>query len=616
MLNTWILWWNAQAMPLSDRWWNPPIFYPMPGALALSEHLAGISLFTTPLLRLGASPALAYNVALLLSSTLSGFFMYLLVRRLTGSTAAAICGGVAYAFAPFRAGQLSHLQVLSSQWMPMMLLALHAYVDGGGRRWLIVFGAAWILQSLSNGYYLLFVPPLVALWLLWFTIARSRFRETIHIVAAWMVASLALLPLLLQYRRIHQALGLFRTRGEIEMFSAHPSSVLNPPPMLSFWPERQVPVVEDFLFPGLTVVLVIAAGLAVLTWRARAKPAASRPSVGLFYVCAAAMMTALTLGPAASDSGIAGWLKPYQWLMVLPGFDGVRVPARFGMLVALCLAVACGAILPVLLPAKRSLRALVAALVVAGLLTDGAIEPLSGSAPPGRVELPNVPAGAVLELPPDNNAVNVGAMFRSIHHRLPLINGYSGYVPTHYSVLGQSLRRGDPSGLIELARGRNLLILIAERNDPAGDYRRMVESLPGIERRELSGAGWTYLLPAQPRERRPPAGDAHPFTTTVLPRAHVVLDFGAARTVRTLEFELRDRYPELDARIAIDASDDGAGWRTVWEQWTAGAVVAGALEDQVQVPVRFTLPDIRARYLRIHPASGWLINDLRISGPK
>ena len=89
LLNVWILWWNAQAVPFSDAWWNPPIFYPMRGALALSENLAGIGLFTTPLFLLGGTPALAYNVALLLSYALSGFFAYLLVQRLTGSTTGA-----------------------------------------------------------------------------------------------------------------------------------------------------------------------------------------------------------------------------------------------------------------------------------------------------------------------------------------------------------------------------------------------------------------------------------------------------------------------------------------------------------------------------------------------
>ena len=42
-------------------------------------------------------------LVLLLSCALSGFFTYLLVRRLTGSEGAALCAGLAYAIAPFRA---------------------------------------------------------------------------------------------------------------------------------------------------------------------------------------------------------------------------------------------------------------------------------------------------------------------------------------------------------------------------------------------------------------------------------------------------------------------------------------------------------------------------------
>ena len=53
ILNTWILWWNTQAVPFTAAWWSPPVFYPMPGALALSEHLAGIAVFTTPLQKSG-----------------------------------------------------------------------------------------------------------------------------------------------------------------------------------------------------------------------------------------------------------------------------------------------------------------------------------------------------------------------------------------------------------------------------------------------------------------------------------------------------------------------------------------------------------------------------------
>jgi hypothetical protein len=618
-LNTWILWWNAQTVPFSDAWWNPPIFYPMRGALALSEHLAGLSPFTTPILLLGGTPALAYNVALLLSCALSGFFTHLLVERLTGSSLAAGCAGIAYALAPFRAGQLSHLQVLTSQWLPLMLLGLHAYVETGRGRWLALFGIAWVLQALSNGYYLLFAPVLVFVWICWFVMARRQWRQLGQIVAAWILASLALLPVLLKYREVHGALGLSRSRGVILRFSGRLTSFLQPPHMLALWPEGHARA-EDLLFPGLTIVVVVLMALgstAVNAMRRSGREGATSAlaSTFIFYFCAALLMAALTLGPAGPDSGVIGWLKPYEWLVHLPGFNGVRVPVRFAMLVALCLAVGGGIGLAGLLPAAPLWRALIAGCVATGLVLDGAIGPLTGSPPPGRVDLPKVPAAAVLELPPDDTRISVGAMFRSMSHRLPLINGYSGHIPEHYDILCQSLRRNDPSAVIELARGRTLLLLVAERNDPTRHFRRLIESIPGVERGEVTGAGTSYVLQAQPRNRQPRGSTVHPFTATLLPREHAVIDLGEPQVLRTLEFPLRNQYPRLGRQIAIEISDDGMNWSTSWEGMTGGLAVAGALEDQVVVPIRFMLPDIRTRYLRIHPAPDWLVQELKLLGP-
>ena len=170
-------------MPFTDRWWSPPIFHPMADALALSEHLAGIGVVSTPPQLLGASPLTAYNIALILSFALSGFFAFLLVRRLAGpacgegpAVIAACCAGLAYGFGPYRAGQLAHLQVLTSQWMPLALLGMHAFLDEGKRRWLAVFAFAWLVQALSNGYYLLFFPVLIALWLAWFVDWTREYR--------------------------------------------------------------------------------------------------------------------------------------------------------------------------------------------------------------------------------------------------------------------------------------------------------------------------------------------------------------------------------------------------------------------------------------------------------
>jgi hypothetical protein len=62
-----------------------------------------------------------------------------------------------------------------------------------------------------------------------------------------------------------------------------------------------------------------------------------------FYVAATLAMWAFSFGPSPSigDLEIRSW-APYRWLTLLPGYDGLRVPARFAMLAALCLAAAAG----------------------------------------------------------------------------------------------------------------------------------------------------------------------------------------------------------------------------------------------------------------------------------
>src|SRR5262245_4796975 len=55
LLVTYLIWWNAHAIPFTQVWWNAPFFWPAPDALALTEHMAGLSPITTPIQWLGGS---------------------------------------------------------------------------------------------------------------------------------------------------------------------------------------------------------------------------------------------------------------------------------------------------------------------------------------------------------------------------------------------------------------------------------------------------------------------------------------------------------------------------------------------------------------------------------
>ena len=616
VLNTWILWWNAQTTPFTEAWWNAPIMWPMPGAMALSEHLVGLSLVATPLQWAGANPIAAYNVCLLLTYALSGFFAYLLGRWLTGSTFAGVCAGLAFGFSPYRADQLTHIQVLSSQWMPLMLLGMHAYLFSGAKRWLLLFGVAWLMQALSNGYFLLFVPVLVLAWLAWFADWRRAPGRGLAIVAAWAIASLPLLPVLWKYREVHEKLGLTRELSEIRDFSAEPASFFYPTPLLKFWPEGPTDNPEQDLFMGVTVMLLALAGLVLLLIGKRRGPVGAGRVPILFYVAATLLMGALALGPGGEGTQPASPFFPYTWLLSLPGFNGLRVPSRFAMIGTLCSAMAASIAVGHL--SKLSIfagrwRFVASAIVIAGLLVDGMTQPVPLVVPPRKLILPPSQHAAVIELPV-NQDVGVRAMYRSIFHRRPLVNGYSGHTPPHLIVLAQSLSRRDSSALLYLARRRPLVIVVNNQRDPDRVFESMVASLPGIQSHGLSGDGSNFLLPAQPAPREPPPEP--PLQTTVRDAGRYVLEFDVGQPYRlsAIAIPVRWRYEDFAARIRIETSEDGTTWQESWLGWTGGMVVEAMLSDPTVAPIRIPLAGVKARYVRVYPASEWMRTEAQVLG--
>ena len=614
VLNAWILWWNTQALPFTTRWWNPEIFYPAAGAFALSEHLFGLAVFTAPMHAAGLNAAAAYNIALILTCGLSGYFAFLLGRHLTGSTFGGIVCGVAFTCAPYRAGQLAHLQVLAAQWMPLTLFAMHRYVVENRRVWLAVFAAAWLLQALSNGYYLLFFPLLIGLWLLWF----GNLRQKGVLLATFAASSLLLLPTLLKYREVHAHFGLRRSVGEMLMFSARPASFLQIPDLLAFWPSTRAQTPEGHLFPGVTVIALVLLGAIVLLQRRGAARVVRERSAGLFYASAAVIFWWLSFGPVPPGAGVGeALLHPYTLLTWLPGFEGLRVPARLAMLAALCLAVAASIAavrLRDLVP-QRSARTFLSLLLVAGVLADGWLEPLPLVPVPSRFRLPAVENAAVLELPFDDPTINAAAMYRSMSHRRPLINGYSGHFPPHHALLARALRRGDPTSLRFFAAGRPLVVLVHRAHDQNGRWRELVESVGGAIQEE-SGLGPVFVVPPQPIEKVPPAGAILPSTPVPAPGGYAAVDLGAEHVIRAIEFDLHERYEDVAPRSRIEVSTDGTTWTPAWEGWTGGLALAGTLEDQIRAPLRIPLPDLSARYLRIRPAPPWVADAIRVIGAR
>ena len=90
-----------------------------------------------------------------------------------------------------------------------------------------------------------------------------------------------------------------------------------------------------------------------------------------FYAVAGFVMWLFSLGPAPTLMGNPFMYRgPYTLLMYLPGFNSLRVPARFWMTVTLCLAVIGAMVFARLTEKLGRLRLAAAAIVALGVLAD------------------------------------------------------------------------------------------------------------------------------------------------------------------------------------------------------------------------------------------------------
>jgi hypothetical protein len=564
-LNTWILWWNAHARPLTDAWWNAPIFYPMRGALALSETLLGVAPLTTPMQWFGATPVAAHNAAFLLSFFSAAVAAHALARRLTGRHAAGLIAGVAYGFNPYRAAQMPHLQILMSCWMPLALLGLHGYLERRRPRDLALFAVAWLMNGLTTGYFLVYFAVLVGCWVVWF--ART-WRDRIAIAAAAALASLPLVPLLAGYHRYQTALGVSRGINEITSYSADLSAIWATSPFV--WLARHwtlAPQAEGELYPGVVILALTVGGLlahrraraadtapvgestirrrarwlllgaslvvsltAAASWLAggwklsvagisislnrphkaattaawllvfsvllhpRAAAAWRKRTTALFYPIAACAMFILALGPLPHAFGVPIFYQaPYAALMHLPGGQTLRVPARFAMLVMLCLSQAAAfAFARWRQPNRWGLAAVVLLIAL-----DGWVPQLKTAPAPPRLDLAGTDISTpVLELPMDNLFTDTAAMLRATAHGHPLVNGYSGYETDEYRALRDAMRARDPEALEALRRDAPLLVAIDPSRDADGRVREFISRAPGARLVRAAPAGIVYSLPA------------------------------------------------------------------------------------------------------------------------
>ena len=270
--------------------------------------------------------------------------------------------------------------------------------------------------------------------------------------------------------------------------------------------------------------LLAAAVLVIFSRRTRAFIRGIPASALAFYAAALVMAFWLSLGPIITTKGsrVAGdglywWLYEY-----VPGFDGLRVPARMAMIFALSLAVLGGYGARVI---ERSCRRAGLVLAAASLLflveaspapikmngtwsvgdlTPPPVPLFAADGPPAIYQaVRQLPALAVLvEFPFGEEQYELRYMAYSAAHWRPLLNGYSGGFPPSYAAHRAALGRvlDDPVAAWRVLSSSGAThAVVHEGIYPGRSGERVSEWLRANGAREVAVSGEDRLFELPPR---------------------------------------------------------------------------------------------------------------------
>ena len=185
-------------------------------------------------------------------------------------------------------------------------------------------------------------------------------------------------------------------------------------------------------------------------WRAGVRHVVTQPLTAIIVMMVLAVWLSLGPAPSAGPYRVSGFGLYDVLYRYVPGFTGVRVPARYAMVAGLFLSMAAG------FGAARILRRSwgPALIGVAGvfIVADGAAMPLAvnhtwatnQATPPARVyprasapriyaDVRALPADAVVaEFPFGDPAWEIRAVYYAAAHGKRIVNGYSGAFPPGY----------------------------------------------------------------------------------------------------------------------------------------------------------------------------------------
>jgi hypothetical protein len=450
----------------SGSLYAPSMFVPYPNTLAFSDNLFGAAPIYW-LFRVFLMPDISFMGWLVVLSLLNFASMVFVLRKEGVQSALAGLGGFLFAFPLHRIAQYSHAQLFPQFCTPVCLwLAWRFVIKPSRLGWLLILVTLYwqILCGIYLGWFLLLVILIFTLTVS-LALPESRRRIGSFLYSHWRFVSLSVGGwIFFMYNFLQPYLDLKRNMGGnpynvVVGLLPKPVSWLIVPAADSLWSPilgsihqllgisrpPDIVVMEQYNFPGsvlMILTIIIVYGLL------RKKNEVFGSQKKLISVFA---LTGLLVALCATDfgQGVSLWWIIYQ---IVPGASAIRAPSRIFLAILPCLIISGMVFFDRSLKSSRlstsATNFLISSIIVLGMFEqritpytyDAAIRPKQAELSQVMKQYCQAAYVSPFKQPDEEYTVwtvllpQIDAMWAGIEANVPVVNGFSGYIPPNFSL--------------------------------------------------------------------------------------------------------------------------------------------------------------------------------------